>query len=63
MYKDEVTITISLDGDHWCALIGPDLQEGVAGFAPMTEPPLQAIRALCDQLELTPWNLKNLTLG
>lgn len=23
---------LSLDGDKWCALYGPNLQEGVAGF-------------------------------
>jgi hypothetical protein len=26
------TILLSLDGDQWCALYGPDLQEGIAGF-------------------------------
>jgi len=25
-------IRVSKDGDQWCALVGPDLQEGVAGF-------------------------------
>ncbi len=26
-------IKVSIEGDQWCALIGPNLQEGVAGFS------------------------------
>jgi hypothetical protein len=25
-------LSLSLDGDQWCALFGPNLQDGVAGF-------------------------------
>ncbi len=28
----EYQVLISKDGNMWCALIGPNLQEGVAGF-------------------------------
>lgn len=52
-------IKISLDGNQWCALVGQNLQEGIAGFA---DTPLCAIRQLCDELEKTPWNLEHLTL-
>ncbi len=57
---DIVEIKISLDGDKWCALVGDNLQDGVGGFA---DSPVDAIRALCDELEFTPWNLENITLG
>lgn len=30
-------IKIFKDGDHWCALVGDNLQEGVAEFAPITD--------------------------
>jgi len=56
---DILEITISLDGDKWCALVGENLQEGVAGFA---DTPTNAIRALCDEFALHPWNLQNITL-
>ena len=29
----DMHITIRQDGNQWCALVGPNLQEGVAGFA------------------------------
>ena len=28
---------LSIDGDHWCALYGANLQDGVAGFGPSPE--------------------------
>jgi len=56
---DILEIKISLDGDKWCALVGEDLQEGIAGFG---DTPIDAIRALCDELETNPWNLQTLTL-
>lgn len=31
-FEKTVTITITLDGDQWCALVGEDLQNGVGGF-------------------------------
>lgn len=30
-------IKIFKDGDHWCALVGNNLQEGIAEFAPITD--------------------------
>jgi hypothetical protein len=30
-------IKIFKDGDHWCALVGNNLQEGVAEFTPITD--------------------------
>lgn len=29
--------SISIDGDHWCALYGEDLQSGIAGFGKSPE--------------------------
>ena len=56
---DILEIKISLDGDKWCALVGENLQEGVAGFG---DTPTAAIRALCDKFALNPWYLQNITL-
>lgn len=28
----KLDITVQMDGDQWCALLGPNLQEGTAGF-------------------------------
>lgn len=39
----ENPIRIYPDGDSWCALLGADLQEGVAGFG---DSPLEAIAQL-----------------
>jgi len=63
MVMDYVEINLSLDGDQWCALIGDNLQNGVAGFS--AENPVEAIRALCDELYSSPVNCKlgNITLG
>lgn len=36
-------IRIFPDGDMWCALIGPDLQEGVAGFGTTPEKALHTL--------------------
>ena len=57
--KDILEVAISLDGDRWCALIGENLQEGLAGFG---ESPVQAIRALANEIEQNNWNLTHLTL-
>ena len=40
-------VEVSLDGNKWCALIGGDLQEGVAGFG---DTPMLALCALCQEL-------------
>lgn len=40
-------ITIEQDGNQWCALLGPDLQEGVAGFG---DTPKEALLQLCESL-------------
>ena len=42
-------IVIKLDGDEWCALMGENLQEGLAGFG---ETPIEAVRQLV-------WNILN----
>lgn len=36
-------ISLKLDGDQWCALIGEDLQEGIAGFGVT---PIDALESL-----------------
>ena len=58
--KDSLVIEISLDGDQWCALVGANIQEGVAGFG-LT--PLEALEALCREFREAPYNLHNCTLG
>jgi hypothetical protein len=30
-------VKVFKDGDHWCAMVGPDLQGGTAEFTPITE--------------------------
>lgn len=35
----------TLDGDHWCALYGPNLMEGVAGFGPTPDAAMAAFDA------------------
>ena len=57
MKKDILEIQIARDGDQWCALVGKDLQEGIAGFG---DTPVNAIRALCDEFEKTSWNIINI---
>ena len=46
-------INIFLDGTQGCALLGGDLQEGLAGFG---DTPASALRALADEIELKGWN-------
>lgn len=43
----EFTIRVSKDGDSWCALVGEDLQSGVAAFGPT---PPSAVRNLLEVL-------------
>jgi len=58
--KDTLIVEISLDGDLWCALVGANIQEGVAGFG---NTPLDALRDLLCQFEERPYNLHNCALG
>jgi hypothetical protein len=44
----ENTITVSLDGNQWCALLGGNLQEGIAGFG---DTPAEALRVLAEAVE------------
>lgn len=46
----ELTVTVSLDGDKWCALAGENLQEGVAGFG---DTPSAALLALVEEMKKT----------
>lgn len=41
-------IKVYLDGNEWCALLGKDLQEGLAGFG---KTPAAALCALCGELD------------
>lgn len=43
----EYQVFIAKDGDQWCALVGPNLQEGVAGFGKTIH---EALYNLADQL-------------
>jgi hypothetical protein len=57
--KHNLLVTISLDGDKWCCLVGENLQEGLAGFG---DSPCDALRALADEIEVNQWNLGDITL-
>lgn len=46
-------ITIQIDGDMWCALLGENLQEGVAGFG---DTPQEALEKLISNHEFQNWN-------
>ena len=41
----KVTISVELDGDQYCALLGADLMEGVCGFGATID---DAIEAFCE---------------
>ena len=41
----KTTISIELDGDQYCALLGVNLMEGVCGFGPTID---DAIEAFCE---------------
>ena len=41
----KVTISVELDGDQYCALLGADLMEGVCGFGYTID---EAIEAFCE---------------
>lgn len=47
------TIAIQLDGNAWCALIGDNLQEGVAGFGGT---PREALQNLLKDPEFDNWS-------
>lgn len=57
--KDCLIVEISLDGNMWCALVGSNPQEGLAGFG---QSPVEAIRALCDELEQHTWGLPDVLI-
>ena len=46
-------ISVFMDGNLWCALLGNNLQEGLGGFG---NTPAEALRALADEIELRGWN-------
>lgn len=46
---------LSIDGDHWCALYGENLQDGVAGFGASPELAMAAFdRAWTEKLPSAP---------
>ena len=47
------SVTITLDGDQWCALLGVNLQEGLGGFG---DTPSDALRDLASAIETYGWN-------
>lgn len=44
---------VFLDGNQWCALLGENIQEGIAGFGLS---PKEALESLAGELEETPWD-------
>ena len=52
-FKEVCMVSVFLDGNQWCALVGENLQEGVAGFG---DTPSDALRDLADQIETCGWN-------
>jgi len=53
----ELIVKLSLDGDQWCALVGDNLQEGIAGF---DSSPNLAIKNLAVEAESTAIDLYDL---
>lgn len=51
--SDTNTIQIFLDGNQWCALLGKNIQEGIAAFGTN---PKEALGNLVDELQKTSWN-------
>ncbi|SRR6266849_593047 len=51
---DEIRITI--DGDQYCALVGPDPMQGRMGCGPT---PSDALRNLATEIEIYGWNFKS----
>lgn len=47
----QIKIRVFQDGDEWCALIGEDLQSGVAGF---DKTPVEALNVLFTHLANLP---------
>jgi len=43
-----VTVELTQDGDMWCALVGPNIQEGTARFG---KTPGEALRVLAAAIE------------
>lgn len=60
MKHTQVAIDLSLDGDQWCAIIGENIAEGVAGFGAS---PIDALENLCSELRMYPWNEGDITIG
>ncbi len=50
----EIVVNISLDGNMWCALIGKNLQEGIAGFGTNPE---EAFKDLAESIMKEGWFL------
>jgi hypothetical protein len=46
-------IRVFMDGDKWCALLGDDLQSGLAGFG---DTPAEALQQLVWEIERYGWN-------
>jgi hypothetical protein len=46
---EERTISLSLDGDQWLALLGENIQEGICGFG---DSPKAALLKLAEQLPI-----------
>jgi hypothetical protein len=55
MYENEIAIL--RDGNKICALVGPNLQEGLAGFG---DTAAEALRELAQQVEEHGYNFVNL---
>ena len=60
IYDEILEIRVCLDGDTWCALIGENLQVGIAGFG---DSPLNALDSLVDALRVTPCNMRTFALS
>lgn len=55
----ELIIKFSIDGNKYCALVGDDLQIGLAGFG---DSPLSALSELVDEIIVHGWNIEGFTL-
>lgn len=47
------TINVYIDGDQWYAMLGENLQDGLAGFG---DTPQEALRELAYEIDQYGWN-------
>jgi len=52
-------VKISLDGSSYCAMVGEELQSGLAGFG---DTPCYALKELINEMEYNSWSINGMTI-